>query len=500
MNRRQFHRSVLAGLAGVALAPRLAQAAPTKPNILLFTADDLGPDTVGVNCLGGKVPGLTPNLDRFAAQGLRFTNAHVNSAICVPSRGCLATGRYGFHSGVYGFFKTDRPIPTVMETLHDAGYATGILGKVSHSTPKASIQWDYAKDYAELGCGRSPSLYHAACTEFLGQCKTSGKPFYFMVNSHDPHRPFQVGNKLLPHAEMPSRMHKPEEIHVPGYLPDLPGVRQELSTYYNSVRRLDDTFGKVMQALEEAGFTENTLVMFLSDNGIAVPFSKCNCYLASTRTPWMARWPGVVKAGTVDDEQFVSGIDFFPTALDVVGLPIPKGLDGRSFLPVLKGQKQEGRERVFTQIDYKAGGAAVPMRCVQDKEFGYIFNAWSDGKTTYHNANEGMCMAAMVKAAQTDPAVAARVKTFRIRVAEEFYHLEKDPDCLANLVGNPKYEKQLAAYQKQLRDWMVATGDPLLKAFDKRADVRAMKAEMNDSYLAACPRKSGRRKTPNKKK
>ncbi|NQT87162.1 sulfatase-like hydrolase/transferase, partial [bacterium] len=174
MNRREFTRSILTGLAGWAIAPRLAHAAPSKLNVLLFTADDLGPDTVGLNCFGGRVPGLTPNLDTFAARGVRFANAHVTSAICVPSRGCLATGRFGFNSGVYGFMKTEKPVPTVIETLHDAGYATGILGKVSHSTPKASIAWDYAKDYGELGAGRSPTLYHAACTEFFAQCKTSG--------------------------------------------------------------------------------------------------------------------------------------------------------------------------------------------------------------------------------------------------------------------------------------------------------------------------------------
>jgi len=499
MTRREFTRSSLAGLVGWALAPSFGSAAdePRRPlNILLFTADDLGPDTVGVGCLGGKVPGLTPNLDRFASRGLRFRNAHVNSAICAPSRGCLATGRYGFNSGVYGFMKTERDVPTVMEVLGAAGYLTGVLGKVSHSTPKVPYTWDYTRDYAELGSGRSPARYHACCTEFFAMCKKAGKPFYFMVNSHDPHRPFHVPGRLLKGAEAPSRLHKPAEIHVPGYLPDAPLVRQELSCYFNSVRRLDDTFGKVMAALREAGAEASTLVMFLSDNGIAVPFSKCNCYLASTRTPWLVRWPGVVRPGTVDDEHFISGIDFFPTALAAAGLPIPEGLDGRSFLPLLRGAKQEGRRYVFTQIDYKAGGAPVPMRCVQDTRIGYIFNAWSDGATRYRNNNEGLCMKGMVQAAETDPAIAERVKMFRYRAPEELYDLERDPDCLRNLVASAEHQEALRACQKQLREWMVASGDPLLATFDKRADRREMKAEMGRSYRAQCPPKRSPRKGP----
>jgi hypothetical protein len=215
-----------------------------------------------------------------------------------------------------------------------------------------------------------------------------------MVNSHDPHRPFHVPGKKYGESEEPSRTYAPSEVEVPGFVPDLPGVREELSYYQNSVRRCDDTFGRVMQALDEAGFRDDTLVVFLSDNGIAIPFAKCNVYLASTRTPWIVRWPGVVKPGASDRQHFISGIDFFPTVLEALDLPVPEGLDGTSFLPLLKGGSQEGRDMVFTQIDMKAGGDAVPMRCVQDEHYGYIYNAWSDGQHWYRNNNEGMTMKA----------------------------------------------------------------------------------------------------------
>jgi N-sulfoglucosamine sulfohydrolase len=236
----------------------------------------------------------------------------------------------------------------------------------------------------------------------------------------------------------------------------------------------------VMQALDEAGFRDNTLVVFLSDNGIAIPFAKCNVYLASTRTPWIVRWPGVVKPGAADQQHFISGVDFFPTVLEVLGLPVPDGLDGASFLPLLKGGSQEGRDMVFTQIDMKAGGDAVPMRCVQDEHYGYIYNAWSDGQHWYRNNNEGMTMKAMNKAAQTDLAIAARVEVFRYRAPEELYDLGKDPDCLRNLLDSPQHQEVLKRYRQMLRAWMVRTRDPLLPAFDHRDDRRVVDATIDE--------------------
>lgn len=483
MNRRDFIKALgLGTVSALAITPFARAVAPQKKNlnILFFTADDLNCDSVG--CFSGKVPGLTPNLDAFAAEGMRFENAHVTVAICQPSRGVLATGLYGHNSGIMGFMHTDRDIPTIMQTLREAGYLTGVLGKVKHSTPKAKYKWDFTHDRSELGNGRDPELYYSYCKEFLARCRRENKPFYFMVNSHDPHRPYHIPGKPIKNAKGPSRTYTPDEVAVPGFVPDLPGVRTELSYYLNSVRRLDDTFGKTMQALKESGFDKSTLVMFISDNGIAIPFAKCNTYLAGTRTPWLVRWPGVVKEGTVDRQHFISGIDFFPTVLEAVGLPIPKGLDGFSFLPVLKGKRQSGRDKVFTQIDMKAGGDAVPMRCVQDEHFGYIFSPWSDGKFYYRNNNEGLTMKAMVEAAQTNPHVAQRVKMFRYRAPEELYDLRNDPDCLNNLVDKAGFENQRKRMQSRLRDWMRRTGDPLLPAFENRNSPENLKSILVDIY------------------
>lgn len=454
--------------------------AADRPNILLFTADDLHAESLGV--YGGKPEGLTPNLDKFAAESMKFNRAHVNAAICAPCRAIIATGRYSHRSGAMGFMPAREDVPDIVNTLQAVGYRAGILGKVDHSTPKKSMKWDYSFDQKDLGNGRNPQLYYERAKIFLKECHDAGKPFYFMVNSHDPHRPYCNPEKLTPGAAMPSKVYRAEDVDVPGFLPDLPGVRAELATYMNSTRRLDDTFGKVMQALEESGEADNTLVLFITDNGIAVPFAKCNAWFHSTRSPLLVRWPKHIKPGSVNDKHFVSVVDFVPTFLEVTKVTAPAGLDGRSFLPLLKGHEQAGREYVFTQIDSKAGGAAVPMRCVQSENFGYIYNPFSDGEYYYRNNNEGKTMVAMNQAAKHDPAIQARVDLFRYRVPEEFYDLKKDPNCLKNLIDNPDYADKIQQLQEQLVAQMKATEDPMLAAFVSRDDRAKVDAVLTATY------------------
>ena len=156
--------------------------------------------------------------------------------------------------------------------------------------------------------------------------------------------------------------------------------------------------------------------------------------------------------------------------MEAAGLQAPAGMDGRSLVPLLKGQEQSGRDHVFTQIDYKAGRDPTPMRCVQDNHYAYIFNAWSDGQHAYKNNNEGETFKAMEVAGSSNPAIQARVEMFRHRVPQEFYDLEKDPACTTNLVNDPQHRELAQKYQETLRRWMVDTHDFCLAAFDARND------------------------------
>jgi len=451
-----------------------------RPNILLITADDMNWDSVG--CFGARVPAITPNIDRLASEGLHFMHAHVTIAVCQPCRSVLMTGRYPHRNGAEGFEPIDTRVPTLQEQLHRAGYLNGILGKVSHLAPASKFPWDMVGTPEALGQGRGPQRYYEFSRTFFERAKTQRKPFFLMANSHDPHRPFHGSEqerskwKTMPDdVATPSRVYKPEEVTVPGFLPDLPNVRREVAQYCSSVRRCDDTVGAVVAALRASGQYENTLIMFLSDHGMAFPFAKTNCYLNSTRTPWIAVWPGRIKAGTVDETHFISGIDFMPTALDAAGLPLPAGMDGFSFLPVLEGRSQPRRDKVFTEFHQTSGRRRFPMRCVQNARFGYIFNPWSDGERVFRNESQsGLTFKAMQAGAKTDAEIAARVKLFQYRVVEEFYHLKDDPDALRNLIGSPEYRGELKELRDALRERMKQTGDPVLEAFENRDDPAAL--------------------------
>jgi N-sulfoglucosamine sulfohydrolase len=421
-------------------------------------------------CFGGRVPGLTPNIDRLAAQGLRFENAHVTAAVCQPSRSALMTGRYPHRNGAEGFNPIRQDVPTLQESLRKAGYMNGIMAKNSHLAPREKFCWDFYITPDELGKGRSPELYGRFSREFFDKAKAARQPFFLMANAEDPHRPFAGSEQEMKNfgKNMPySRKIEPSEAVVPGFLPDLPKVREEVAQYMTSVHRADEIVGEVLRSLETSGFAGNTLVMFLSDNGMSFPFSKTNCYLNSTRTPWIVRWPGVTKAGSVNRKEFISGIDFTATILDAARLPRIDGLDGRSFLPLLSGKSQAGRERVFTVFHETSAHVRFEMRCVQDRRFGYIYNGWSDGKLVFRNESQnGLTFQAMK--ASSDPAVAARVDFFLHRVPEEFYDFQADPNGLKNLIAEPKFASEIASMRRHMREWMERTGDPAAAAFIKR--------------------------------
>ena len=460
-------------------------------NILLITVDDMNYDTP--NIVRGVAPDVTPNIDALAKSGLRFVNSHVTVAVCQPSRQTLMTGRYPHHSGSVGFYPINKDCPTLQESLKAAGYDLGILGKVGHLAPPEKFPWDYQHDAYDLGMGRDPSMYYKYANEFLAKAKADKKPFFLMANSHDPHRPFagSVGDKnanehpAAPPAPGvidkgdgsrpnkhpdPTRIYKPEEVQVPGFLPDLPKVREELAQYASSCHRADETVGQVLKALHESGLEDNTVVFFLSDNGMSFPFAKSNCYLTSTRTPLIIRWPGRIKPGTVDSQNFVAGIDFMPTILDILHLQKPANMDGCSYLPLLDGQKQDGRDHVFTVYNETAARNSYPMRCCQDAHFGYIYNQWGGTGKEYKADNiTGLSFPAMQEAAKTDPNLAKRVELYLHRTPEELYDLQHDPACLHNLINDPAYKSTVASYRQQLLTWMRDVKDPYAVPFEKIA-------------------------------
>ena len=465
--------------------------AAEKLNVLIITTDDMSCDSVGV--YGCKVPGTTPNMDRLAAQSLRFNHAYVQVGNCMPSRNVMFSGRYPHNNRVEGFYMVRNPgYPVMADLMKAGGYFTGIRHKVGHSTPYSPYPaWDVVLDTFPDGKPahlKSADAYYATTKHGLALAKKAGKPFCLNINIADPHKPFyNEPNGNDPHE--PSRVYTAKEMVVPGFLPDDPAIREELALYYSSVRRADDCLGAILKALKESGQEDRTVIFFLSDHGMPLPFAKTQLYFHSTRTPWMVRWPGVTKAGSVDDRHIVSGVDLLPTLLDVVGLQHPKGMDGRSFAPVLRGQTQDGRDYMVAEYNENSGGHRHPMRSIVTKDYAYIFNPWSNGTRVMATATKGTATYRRMQAlAKTDPKVAERLKLFDCRVPEELYNYSSDEDALENLIANPAHRAQRDRLTKLLEEWMVRTKDPMLSVFRGRADANVREAYMKEVEAEAAER------------
>lgn len=484
MNNNHTMNSVLiSGLVCLSTAAVAQKKADKTPNILLIVADDLNCSTTPM--FGCKVPDLMPNIENLSKEGMLFKRAHIVSGASQVSRGGIMTGLYPHNSGIDGFYHTDKDIPTFQETLQANNYRIGIAAKVSHSTPKATIEWDYTVDGQDIHQGRDPQVYYDSMTKFISDCKKEGKPFFFMANSIDPHRPFagslqekqKMGTKRS--YPDPERFYKPEEIEVPRFVPDLPEVRVEVAQYFSSVKRLDQTVGMVLKALKDTGMEDNTIVIFLSDNGMSLPFAKTCSYLHSTHTPLIVKYPGVTKPGSIDDTHFVNGIDFMPTILEAASIPVPDGLDGKSYLPLLGGKKQSNRDYIFTEFTENSGRTREPMRAVQNERYGYIYNVWSNGSYEFKSeTTAGLTFTAMQNAATNDPAIKERVDMFVHRQPEEFYDYEKDPDALHNLINDPAYSKQIGKYRAMMEKHLEQTNDPVLQPFRNRNN-----AEFVNQYM-----------------
>lgn len=479
--------ALLPALACLSLAaPQAAPAEAASPapdafNVLVFTTDDM--DFSSVNANGNPVPGLTPNIDRLAASGMVFERAHVPNAVCQPSRQSMMTGLHPHRNGSLGFDPPAPGTPNLSELLMAEGWLTFTFSK---GRDYRSSQWTHFQDgHGTSGFGRDPARFAADVERAIDRARTEAKPFFLNVPTSDPHRAYpgsadeaerlSEAKKRWPEADARGDIYYPpyqdicslEQAWVPPYLPDLPAVREEWAQYYRGVRRADETLGLVLDKLEADGLADSTVVIFYTDNGASFPTSKQNVYPYSTQCSLIIRWPGVTTPGTRDRDHFVSTMDLLPTILQAARLPLPGRLDGQSLLPLLRGAKQAGRDSIMTtQNFYQPGFQVYPMRALHTADYTYIFNAWADGNNRFNGeCHSGLTFAAIVDAAKTDTALAARLRHITHRAPEELYDTRADPWCLHNLALKPAHAGALAAHRAALEHELRLTEDPLLPKF-----------------------------------
>ena len=358
------------------------------------------------------------------------------------------------------------------------------------------FSWDFIPFRTELdsvwrkGNSRNPGLFYQYSAKFFKSAKDQEKPFFLIANSHDPHRPF-VGSRndtLTWGDNMPpvTRQFTPDEIEMLGYLPDIKDVRKEVAQYYGNVYRCDQNIGGVLKALRESGLEENTLVIFLSDHGAAFPFSKAQCYLNSSKTPLIVKWPGTITPGSVDSSHFVTGIDLMPTLMEIAGVPLVPKLDGQSFLPLLRNEEQKERDYAYSSFYQIFARVRYPMRCIQNEDFGYIYNFWSDQQLEIRgDATGGLTWRAMIQAAEADPEIARRVELYKYRVREEFYNFKEDPDGLNNLANDPAYADELNEFREKMLEMMKKYNDPAYEAYRDRDLAGVVEGFMEEQRMKA---------------
>ncbi len=440
-----------------------------RPNIVLMVSDDHGREALG--CYGNQVVN-TPHLDTLAGEGVLFTNAFCTTASCAASRSTILTGLHNHSTGTYGHthgshhfscFDTVQTLPAMLEA---GAYRTGRIGKM-HYAPEHIFPFGWGPAAGTFG--RDDVRMSEACREFV----RGSDPFCLYWCSHNPHRggrldsqPLQPNGFGNPPASFPGdeeQRYAENEVLVPSFLSDIPEVRAELAQYYQSISRLDRGVGRLISVLQEEGKLENTVIIYIADNGAAFPEAKTTLYEPGMNLPCIVRSPLHRKRGTACDG-LVTWTDLAPTILDFAGLlDKPSDFQGRSFAGIIDQESPEDwREEIFASHTFHEITNYYPMRVVRTKRHKFIYNiAW---KLDYSFASD------LWASASWQAALRERLEHFGTRTVDayiqrprfELYDLETDPGEVVNLAEDPQYDGMMKAFAQKLKAFQEETEDPWL--------------------------------------
>jgi N-sulfoglucosamine sulfohydrolase len=475
---------------GLLIALMIAWSSTTfgaRPNVVVIVADDLG---FQLGCYGDKVA-RTPNVDRLAADGTRFTRAYCTTASCSASRSVILSGLYNHATGHYGHahgdghFSTYESVRSLPMLLGEAGYRTCLIGKY-HVAPEYVYPFEFTRQDGTQGGRNTVRMAQNAKTWIT---EKDERPFFLYFCPTDPHRAGGGGN----FANKPDQPNfypgitpltfQPSDVPVPAWLPDRPEVRGELAEYYQAIARMDIGLGTLWDALKETGQWDNTLVLFLSDNGPPFPGAKTTTYEPGINLPLIVRDPQQPKRGITCDA-LVNWADLTPTILDYCGVkppvapavrpgenagkpvtagkPVPYKFHGRSFAGILGQEHPSGWGELFASHTFHEVTMYYPMRVVRQGRYKYIFNI-AHG-LPYPFASD-------LFASPTWDGVVARnnpeelygqrtVKAYVYRARHELFDLEADPHETNNLADDPAHEATLQQLQQKLKAWQKQTQDP----------------------------------------
>lgn len=423
------------------------------PNILLITADDLG---CLLSCYGEKRI-VTPKLDALAAAGVRFANAYVAESSCSQSRAALLTGRWPHQTGVVGLthlgFRMHPGQPTLPALLKAAGYRTGIIGKL-HVEPEAEFPFDWMPAKAGMAAAPTRNVRWVAeqARVFFASAKATGKPFFFYVNYFDPHVPLTKQTDQI--GGLPEKPLTAADIREPLPLgaPDTEKNRAATAHLLNAVLRVDAGVGLLLDELSAAGFADNTIVIFVGDNGTAMPRGKTWCYENGVRVPMIVRWPGVALPGQSRTE-LVSLLDVMPTLLEAARVNAPNTLVGAPLQPLLRGEPAaQWRQYLFTEMNFHEPHMFRGQRSVRDARYKLVLNLVTSGHR--HTAKELVDFEL--------GGVNVGSLTIGVLPPVELFDLQTDPDETKNLADDPAHAATRRRLEAALQRWRQEQADPLL--------------------------------------
>jgi arylsulfatase A-like enzyme len=441
-------RGIIALLVVATPLVSLSQASAASPDIVVFLTDDqsqLDATPYGARDL------RTPHLQRLADAGLTFTRAYVASPSCAPSRAALLTGLMPARNGAeVNHSKPRADIRKWPAYFQERGYEVVAFGKVAHYKHTA----DYGFDRFAHDTFHDHAAIPAAVEFLKGRPRHGAKPLCLMVGSNWPHVPW-------PESELG---YDPKSLTLPAGSIDTPATREWRARYAAAVTKGDDDLGVILDAVR-AHLAPNTLFLFSADHGAQWPFGKWNCYESGVCVPLIVAWPGVVKPGT-RTAAMVQWTDFLPTLLEAAGGVPPADIDGRSFLPVLRGEKSEHRDRLFTTHSGDGNFNVYPARAVRSGDWKYIRNLHPEFAFATHldlpvKLGQRAFFSTWEEAAKTDQSAAAILARYHARPAEELYDLATDPHEQRNLAADHAHAARLAELRGELDAWLRAQDDRL---------------------------------------
>jgi len=440
-NRREFLK--LAGFGAAALAvpsrPRAAaagaRASGKRLNVLWISCEDTSPD---LGCYGDEYAD-TPNLDRLAKQGRRYTHAFVPYPVCAPTRSSIITGMYPstigsmhMRTGLKGYQTVPPPqVRCFTEYLRAAGYWCTNQRKTDYQFACPFTAWEKGKDW---------------------RSRPAGEPFFAVINltvSHESRNWPKKNEKLT---------HDPARAPLRPYWPDTPVVRRNVARYYDNVTKMDQQAGAILKRLEEDGLADSTVVFYWSDHGRGLPRHKRWVYDSGIHVPLIVRWPGTLEEGSVCDDM-ISLVDLGATVLSLAGVPVPKHMQGRAFLGP---QKRPPRPFIVAARERMDLNSDDHIRCLRDKRYKYIRNFMPEKPYAQPipYRDRMPIMQEWRRLHQAGKLTGPQKLFFRkVKPKEELYDVVADPHEIDNLAASPDHQGVLKKMRALLDKWIEDTGD-----------------------------------------